>query len=793
VLAYDVQTKDYWKGLAPARLDTDQWEPFADWCDDAMGDDSARFAFNGVIYQRDPEAAMTEILGHGFANTYFGADGKLKIWSEMEPEALTDVWSVDGTTVTADASGGNATSKITPGGVGGIVYIGTAVRTVLTIPNDDTFTIDSSLTESAKKVRPTSGVYIRKENWVQTPIGHNTPPGSIPDIVIVNHTQSNDWGSYRYPAPGDIGGEDDKREEITFSGCTNASQAKRTSEMSRDLRLTQPFHWSAVADGTAAGLEPGDIFFFSDDSLTMQAARVLPPLVWLTGGGIAIDCRQYNPASVSLATEPNETPPTLDPGWTTDAPDAPTDATQTFGESGNWDLASLLPDADELTTGEGWTFGGGMTSAYSGGGDDWTTFTSGGSPSAGDYTGLTPGTDVLVTGLAKTGDDDWAIAWVADGAPTGSAAIKADGEWHRFAFIAPVHVTTNFIRVQSNGSESDELIVRRLQIVDWNHDPSLTLYERWGWTEDGSAGDTVDRYQMVDADNTAILFSEVPQGAVSLEHVQLILGVAGQATQWGSGTHIEATMLATGPNGGTVAFPTPTQAIEARVLKQALETFRANDLLDTARIGDITNGDYVEISETGHLTLVGDATVYEDFQVAPGDAGRLGFSDPDWVKVKDDGAGSVGVYALGFDSTKDEEVFFSIELPHSWEEGDGICPHVHWISPDATGGDEGVTWGLEYTWANEGVINGAGSPVVFGNTTIILAPDVDTFTADEHRVIDFAEIDGSGKLISSVVLCRLFRDVSDGDDDYASDAILVNIDIHFKRDSLGSQTERAKT
>jgi hypothetical protein len=307
--------------------------------------------------------------------------------------------------------------------------------------------------------------------------------------------------------------------------------------MSVLLRSTQPFHWNAVSDGKAAGLEPGDIFFFSDDSLTMQAARVLPPLVWLVSGAIVIDSRTYSPSSVSISTEVDA-----------DAPE---------GNSDSWEAA------------------------------------------------------------------------------------------------APV--------------------------------------------------------------------------------------------------------------------------------------------LGSARIGSITDGNYVDIDGNGHLTLIGDATVYEDFQVAPGDAGRLGFSDPGWVKVKDNGAGSTGVYALGFDSNLDQEVFFSIELPHSWEEGDGICPHVHWIPPDATGGDEGVTWGLEYSWANEGVINGSGSPVVFGNTTIILAPDVDTFTADEHRVIDFAEIDGSGKLISSVVLCRLFRDVSDGDDDYGSDAILVNIDIHFKRDSLGSQTERSKT
>ena len=78
-------------------------------------------------------------------------------------------------------------------------------------------------------------------------------------------------------------------------------------------------------------------------------------------------------------------------------------------------------------------------------------------------------------------------------------------------------------------------------------------------------------------------------------------------------------MLAVGPSGGGVAFPAPTQAIEARTLKQALETFRANDLLDTARIGDITNGDYVEISTSGYLTFVGDATSEISRQIMGGE------------------------------------------------------------------------------------------------------------------------------------------------------------------------------
>jgi len=208
------------------------------------------------------------------------------------------------------------------------------------------------------------------------------------------------------------------------------------------------------------------------------------------------------------------------------------------------------------------------------------------------------------------------------------------------------------------------------------------------------------------------------------------------------------------------------------------------------KVGGIDNN--LRVDSAGRLTLTGDATVWDDLRFPALSLKLLGFSDPDPVQLADDGAGSTGVYSLGFSNTQDQEVFCAVQLPHEWKEGSDIYPHVHWAPNAATVGDEGVTWALEYSWANIGVVDGVGTPVAFGNTSTITIDDIDTFTAKEHRMINFAPVSATGKTFSSMLMCRLYRDVSDPSDDYGDDALLLEFDIHYEIDSLGSDTRSTK-
>lgn len=152
------------------------------------------------------------------------------------------------------------------------------------------------------------------------------------------------------------------------------------------------------------------------------------------------------------------------------------------------------------------------------------------------------------------------------------------------------------------------------------------------------------------------------------------------------------------------------------------------------------------------------------------------------------GGGSRGVFGHHFDPQFTQEVYFDVQLPHSYKEGTSIYPHVHW-SPKVNGNtDDQVVWGLEYTGSSVGSI--------FGTTTIISG--VERFPGDsapvayKHYVTRLGEIPASDFSISTMLKCRLFRVASSPSDTFDFDVVLHEFDIHFVLDALGSDEEFEK-
>lgn len=204
---------------------------------------------------------------------------------------------------------------------------------------------------------------------------------------------------------------------------------------------------------------------------------------------------------------------------------------------------------------------------------------------------------------------------------------------------------------------------------------------------------------------------------------------------------------------------------------------------DNIFTGDNTFGndtDYVKIDVNGELTLNGGATVWDDLRVEPTVRGT-GAKAPSYVAYKS------GIYAYEFDNAalaSEKEVNFKMQMPHSWKEGSAYKLHVHWVAKSTTSADQKVRWGFEYTTAD---ING-----VFGATTTIYAdtpenPPSTTPTADTHYLTKFADIDMTGKKISTFILGRLFRNSSDAGDSYTDSAYMIGIDTHIEINSLGSK------
>jgi hypothetical protein len=191
-------------------------------------------------------------------------------------------------------------------------------------------------------------------------------------------------------------------------------------------------------------------------------------------------------------------------------------------------------------------------------------------------------------------------------------------------------------------------------------------------------------------------------------------------------------------------------------------------------------------------------TVWEDLRV-PLTSGKIGSSNPPSLsQYIDNGAASVGVFVYSFADEavagNERQMWFVAQLPHAYKQGTDILAHIHWGIKTAGAAGEFVKWGLEYTWAN---IDGT-----IGNTTIITSDASSAATAttsgdatliiNKHYMTRLGTITGTGKNVSSILLCRIFRNSSDGDDDLAQAAYGFEVDFHFEIDTIGSRQETVK-
>lgn len=137
-----------------------------------------------------------------------------------------------------------------------------------------------------------------------------------------------------------------------------------------------------------------------------------------------------------------------------------------------------------------------------------------------------------------------------------------------------------------------------------------------------------------------------------------------------------------------------------------------------------------------------------------------------------------------------EAMSFNVQLPHSWKEGTTIYPHLHWAPKNSATGN--VEWNFEYTWANYD----AATPQVFPAITTSSVVATGPFTANAHAITPLTSsnngIDGTGKKISSILICRIWRDSGTSGDTYNYDAGVLFVDFHIQIDSWGSREEYVK-
>lgn len=168
-----------------------------------------------------------------------------------------------------------------------------------------------------------------------------------------------------------------------------------------------------------------------------------------------------------------------------------------------------------------------------------------------------------------------------------------------------------------------------------------------------------------------------------------------------------------------------------------------------------------------------DSVIYQDYLV-PGTSVRAGASAPDFGEVRD------GLYLYGFNgAATTEEVHFTVHILHDIHPDCTPTFHVHWTHNQASPSGD-VKWQLDYSYAD-----GYGTAAFPAPTTVSVTQT--TGSQYVHMITDDDEMEFTSDFEpDGQILCRLYRDPTDAEDTFGSDAFLIGIDMHYRLGQLGT-------
>jgi len=142
------------------------------------------------------------------------------------------------------------------------------------------------------------------------------------------------------------------------------------------------------------------------------------------------------------------------------------------------------------------------------------------------------------------------------------------------------------------------------------------------------------------------------------------------------------------------------------------------------------------------------------------------------------------------DTGQENELFFNVQIPHGYKVGTNLFPHVHWTTMTGTPNSTNarVTWSLEYSVI---AIGGTFSTTTTNTSSTIIASITPSGTS-QHLITSLGPISGTGLGISSIIICRLYRNATSPTDDFPNTAGVLGFDIHYEQDTQGSRQEFVK-
>lgn len=158
-------------------------------------------------------------------------------------------------------------------------------------------------------------------------------------------------------------------------------------------------------------------------------------------------------------------------------------------------------------------------------------------------------------------------------------------------------------------------------------------------------------------------------------------------------------------------------------------------------------------------------------------------NQPGEAQITDGTGTGTGIYTFGF--AIGEGGSASIELQHDYKEGTDVYFHIHWQGIAAVaGGTDNVKWQIVYT-----IVDEDGDETVPAATTITKESAYTT----RYAVVtsSFAAITGTDLRIGDQIVFKLSR-ISASADDYAGEALVTTLGLHYQCDGVGSVTQTTK-
>lgn len=203
-------------------------------------------------------------------------------------------------------------------------------------------------------------------------------------------------------------------------------------------------------------------------------------------------------------------------------------------------------------------------------------------------------------------------------------------------------------------------------------------------------------------------------------------------------------------------------------IKSGVERVRVND---SVKMGDIVGGNYSLTEPDGTHVNIGNATVWDDLMFPFEVGANAGTGYPTFVADS-------GYYTFVVDTTGISKciMYFVVQMPHKWKEGSTIYPHVHYKYQTAVGTPNFI---VKYKWYN------TTGTTVMGWKWCPLTTTTGT-TDNTVQMANGGSISGSGKTISSILICQVYLSGT------PTNVNAYQFDIHYEIDTEGSRTTTVK-